>query len=303
MIFSELYSVYYNTVAEILTKACENPISQDEIFDIVSKNGFGESVLNIPDELKNENWQLLTKTGKSILKNQPKMPLTNLQKSWLKSISNDERIKLFSDFTFNSDFDEIEPLFLPEDIFVFDKYSDGDDFSNEEYKKNFRLILDAIKNQYCLELVIKNRKDEIRYKIISPAKLEFSEKDDKFRLIGRIKRDTICINLSRIIDCKKADSSYKFKPLLKNSLTECVTFILHDERRALERTMLHFAHFKKQAEFLGQNKYKIQLFYDKEDETEILIRILSFGPMIKVIEPQNFIELIKERLSKQKSLI
>ena len=42
--------------------------------------------------------------------------------------------------------------------------------------------------------------------------------------------------------------------------------------------------------------------YDKDDETEMVIRILSFGPMIKVVQPEHFINLIKERLRKQKKL-
>lgn len=47
--------------------------------------------------------------------------------------------------------------------------------------------------------------------------------------------------------------------------------------------------------------YKITVNYDKDDETEIVIRILSFGPMIKVVAPAHFENLIKERLIKQKS--
>ena len=64
---------------------------------------------------------------------------------------------------------------------------------------------------------------------------------------------------------------------------------------------MHFAHFKKQAEKLADNRYKITVTYDKDDETELLIRVLSFGPMIKVTSPDSFINLIKERLIKQKS--
>ena len=39
----------------------------------------------------------------------------------------------------------------------------------------------------------------------------------------------------------------------------------------------------------------------KDDETEIVIRILSFSQMVKVVEPNSFIDLIKDRLLKQKS--
>lgn len=51
MFFSELYSVYYNTVAAILQKAVEKPLFSDEIFSLVEKNAFGESLLSIPDNI------------------------------------------------------------------------------------------------------------------------------------------------------------------------------------------------------------------------------------------------------------
>ena len=78
-----------------------------------------------------------------------------------------------------------------------------------------------------------------------------------------------------------------------------VEFELVDERNALERVLMHFAHFEKRAEKLDEKKYRVSVTYEKEDETEILIRILSFGPMIKVTEPESFIDLIRERLRKQ----
>ena len=74
-----------------------------------------------------------------------------------------------------------------------------------------------------------------------------------------------------------------------------------DERNALERVLMHFAHFEKQVKKIDERKYQVTLYYDKEDETEILIRILSFGPMLRVVKPVAFINLINGRLSNQKS--
>ena len=68
-----------------------------------------------------------------------------------------------------------------------------------------------------------------------------------------------------------------------------------------KRQLLHFAHFEKQVGKIDDRKYQVTLHYDKEDETEILIRVLSFGPMIRVVKPRAFINLIKGRLSDQKS--
>lgn len=79
-------------------------------------------------------------------------------------------------------------------------------------------------------------------------------------------------------------------------------FELVDDRNALERVLMHFAHFEKQVEKIEDQKYQVTLHYEKEDETEILIRVLSFGPMLRVVKPAAFMHLIKDRLSEQKKL-
>ena len=66
---------------------------------------------------------------------------------------------------------------------------------------------------------------------------------------------------------------------------------------------MHFAHFEKQAERLDQDRYRIRIVYQQEDETEILIRVLAFGPMIRVNSPENFTVLVKERLRRQQALL
>ena len=52
-------------------------------------------------------------------------------------------------------------------------------------------------------------------------------------------------------------------------------------------------------EKVSNDRYKITLYYDKDDETELLIRVLAFGPVMKVTEPESFIEQIKQRLRMQ----
>ena len=64
--------------------------------------------------------------------------------------------------------------------------------------------------------------------------------------------------------------------------------------------MLHFSHLKKETRKLDDGRFMVKLYYDKEDRTEMLIRILSFGPVVKVTEPESFIDMIRERLEMQK---
>lgn len=41
---------------------------------------------------------------------------------------------------------------------------------------------------------------------------------------------------------------------------------LTNERRALERVLLHFAHFEKKAEKLDETHYRVIVYYDRKDE-------------------------------------
>ena len=53
---------------------------------------------------------------------------------------------------------------------------------------------------------------------------------------------------------------------------------------------------------IGENRYRLTLRYEKEDETEMLIRVLSFGPALKVISPGKFRKRIKDRIERQMGL-
>lgn len=302
MIFHEIYSVYYQTVAKILEEALDHPLKQDEICNIIEKYAFSESILSIESALREQKWQLLKSDGTTIFKNDPSMPLTTIQKRWLKSICQDPRIHLFQDDLKEIEFPEIEPLFTPNDFYIFDQYQDGDDYTDESYIRNFRMILDAIKNQYPLKITTYNHKGKkVSMKILTKY-LEYSEKDDKFRVAGFGSRLGGTVNLGRIISCERTKTAenteliHRIPPRKRR-----VFFELEDERNALERVLLHFAHFPKKVEKIEENRYHIMVDYDKDDETEMVIRILSFGPMIKVVQPEHFINLIKERLRKQKS--
>ena len=95
-------------------------------------------------------------------------------------------------------------------------------------------------------------------------------------------------------------SEEEYRP--KAAVKKEVVFELYDERNALERAMLHFSHLEKETEKLGEGKYRVKLLYEQEDETEILIRLLSFGPVIKVLSPQSLIDQIIKRIEKQEKL-
>lgn len=299
MMFREWYGVYYHVVSEVLAEAVKGALDEREVREIVEKYAFSESALAILPALREERWQLLKADGTTPMKRKPELPLTDLQKRWLKAIALDPRIALFGENQL--DFPDVEPLFLSEEICIFDRYSDGDPYTDEAYRVNFRLILDALRKKYPLYIETKNRRGELLGRIVFPETLEYSEKDDKFRLIGSGSRFGNTINLGRIVSCRPAERAEARECTQMNPpRPRSVIFEVTDRRDALERVLLHFAHFKKQAEKIGEGNYRVTVYYDKEDENEIVIRVLSFGPMVKVTAPNHFIELIKQRLLAQK---
>ena len=299
MIFSELYSAYYNTVASILAHIMNGEHSERELQQIVSERAFGESALTVLPALKSGKWQLVHTDMTTALAHKPSMPLTSLQKQWLKAISHDPRIQLFGvEFP---DLSDVEPLFTSEDYYVYDKYSDGDPFEDEEYQRQFRVILEAIHNGSQIKFEMVNRHGKVLYVRCHPERLEYSEKDDKFRVITSGWRSVATVNLSKIRACMPYTGEKLSEGEARAIITDTVTVKVIDERNAMERFMLHFAHFEKQAEKIDDSTYVVKIKYAHDDETELLIRVLSFGPMAEVLEPDSFRDLIIERLKKQKN--
>ncbi len=299
MIFSELYSAYYNAVAEILSLVLQGETDEKTLQQVVVRHAFSESILTVLPALKSEKWQLLKSDRTTPIQNIPSMPLTTLQKRWLKAVSLDPRIRLF-DLRFGG-LEDITPLFTPDDYVIYDQYADGDPYCDEGYITRFRMILAAIRQRQTLRIEMVNRKGNRIAMHILPLKLEYSEKDDKFRLIGTGCRYGETVNLARIISCQRYSGSPFVPAQACPARRTAVTLKVLDERNALERCLLHFAHFEKQAERTDDGHYLVHIRYDADDETEMIIRVLGFGPLIEVIKPERFRKQIIGRLKRQKS--
>ena len=299
MIFSELYSAYYNAIASIIAEVIEGEHSEKELQKVVSERAFGESVLTIMPSFKSEKWQLVHPDMTTALEHKPTMPLTTLQKQWLKAITLDPRIKLFG--VEIPGLEDVEPLFTREDYHVYDKYSDGDPFEDEEYIRQFRVILEAMRKGTQIKFEMTNRFGKPMFIRCHPVRLEYSEKDDKFRLVTAGWRSVSTVNLAKIRACVHYTGEKPLDNEVREKLYDIITLKVTDERNALERVMLHFAHFEKQAEKLDKNTYLLKIKYAHDDEPEMVIRILSFGPLVEVIGSENFKKLVIEKLKKQKN--
>lgn len=298
MLFNEIYGNYYNAVAEILKYAVRGELTQQDIYRITDNKAFAESILSIPGALNSGEWPFLTEGLETPLKHEPQMPMTMLQKRWMKALLEDPRIRLFD--VPAAGLEDVEPLYKPGAVVYFDQYADGDPYGDGKYAENFRTVLQAFREQRRLRIGFTSGKGKGHRWECVPLKLEYSLKDDKFRLIIKGNRGDNIINIARIRECALLDAFDPSEAVGTGHEKKRLVMELDDKRNALERAMLHFSHLEKETVKLDENRYRITLVYNQDDETEILIRVLSFGPVLEVTEPEDFIGQIRMRLEMQK---
>ncbi|MBO6114049.1 MAG: WYL domain-containing protein [Lachnospiraceae bacterium] len=340
-LFSEIYNCYYNIINDLLKY--DDKFTKTELENAIAKDGFGETALYLEPKITTGEWSFFEKDKDlyvSLFDSEQPVILSLLQKRWLKSILYDARIRLF--FTdeqlenLKSNLSDIEPLYKQEDFYIYDNFSDGDNYMDDTYRTNFQTILKAIKERQLLDITFQSHtKNRVHYHFL-PCKLEYSIRNNCFRLLaieGRSKsKDRFyTINLSRISELKetgkyipadnynsssdnvnykneknKASSNYTDfnidTYITKEYHKEPVTLIIKNERNALERAMLQFANYKKNTTRIDDSTYRCEIFYNKSNETELLIEILSFGPAIRVVGNEHFLKLLKKRIKLQKEL-
>lgn len=297
LFFNEIYSTYYRLMEMILRKAQQKQLKINDIANIANEYGFPDS-FKIEDKLLKQqgeisgkmiaaDWALLKADLTTPITQSVGRPITTLEKRWLKTLLLDSRIKLFN--VDGTGLEDVEPLFKPEQFVYFDQYADGDDYSNPIYQEHFKTLLQACENKQLVEISFTNNCGVAEKHVYLPLKLEYSSKDDKFRL--RAERQPEAnepamfhfVNLGRITACR----------LLEKHGVESVTparstivLELKDERNALERVLLHFSSLEKKTQKLDDEHYRIELTFNDADRAEMLIRVLSFGPVIKLVRPK-----------------
>lgn len=64
--------------------------------------------------------------------------------------------------------------------------------------------------------------------------------------------------------------------------------------------MLQFASYNKQTVYDEEKGCHVcEISYDIMEETELLIRILSFGPVVEVLGPERMRKQIRQRIARQ----
>lgn len=321
-IFSEIYGTYYR-IAALLTE--RESLSDKEVYDIIAAEGFRDSALFLPQKLlprtDGTDWGLLRRGEDGLLYpavgRHPRV-LTLLQKMWLKAKLDDPKARLFlSDKAFgelSERLRNVPPLYCRGHFRVFDRFSDGDDYSSEKYRENFQVILKAIKERRVLHIEFTSGHDRRISTDCLPFKLEYSEKNDKFRMYCRkVKNGSIVggglINVGRIdrivpreVFGGEVPSESNFFRDIRAKVPIKVTIL--PERNAVDRFLNEFAEYEKRVDRdLENGGCTAEIFYDKQDETELLIQILRFGAAVEILSPESVRRQAAERVRHQAELL
>lgn len=314
-VFHEVYGAYYNAVARVLAMAVRKKLTPRMLMRAVQSEGFAESCMYLPDRLLSGEWPMLTDTLGTELKKEPAMPLTRIQKRWLRSLADDPRIRLFLDEAaidrLKEQLGDVRPLYAQETFCYYDRFSDGDPFDDPKYIEYFRTVMDAIHMKQGLFLVYENRYGTADTFEVIPLYVEYSAREDKLRLYAAHQGESVWkepyrLNLGRIRECRLTTQEREGERQTGSETgtqeqvrRDSVTIELEDSENTLERMMFHFSFLEKKTERLGDRKFRTVLYYPKADETEVLIRILSFGQQVRVVSDGYIKEETRRRLLSQ----
>ncbi|MBQ7014405.1 MAG: WYL domain-containing protein [Oscillospiraceae bacterium] len=322
-IFSEIYGAYFRTAERLLSLG---HITDRDIRRIIGEEAFRDSMLFLPPKLRPDgegSWGLLQAHPEGgyvpVTKHTPPGFVTHLQLSWLKSKLSDPRMQLFLAPEVLRELEKAladVPALYPQNAFrCFDVFRDGDPYDLPLYQAHFREMLAAVHTKEILSIRFRSGKGAAVHGFFIVLRLEYSRKNDKFRaLCCRVANDgtrtgTGMLNIGRIHSIERT-GRFGTEPieleecLQSRRCTEPVVVKVKPERNGVERFMMEFASFQKETERDPETGIcKVRLWYDVQDETELLIRLLGFGPVVEILGPMPFRRQAAERVARQYALL
>ena len=319
-LLSEIYNCYYQIVGRILQEAQTHPVTRKEMEQICTDMGFYESGLYILPRLISGEWKLLVPDGggyRSLADAPQAMPFTRLQRSWIRTLMQDGRFRLFFAEDELSALERYTAdagvLWEPGDFHYYDRYGDGDDYASPAYRQHFQTLLTAIRRRQYVHISYQSMKGNRITHHYLPLNLEYSAKNDRFRLLAVPENERHSIHIRIINLCgiteaallpRRDEEDLDFEKMIRKSYYhEPVRLLIRNRRNALERAMLHFSNYEKRTKKIDEDTWECLIYYNSSMETELLIEILSFGPALKVTGPEKFLTQVKDRLNQQMLLL
>ncbi len=187
---------------------------------------------------------------------------------------------------------------------------------NQREREFLKIIYEAMESEKKIRIVYKNWKGEKRYANCAPVWMEYSRRDDIFRIwyVQNERMEIRTINVPRILRIiqlpeKKYDLEEQrelLERILKRTEAHIQVEFYQGKRNLPDRLLTEFSLWRKECIYdVKTKKYTMTLYYSIQDEKEIMIRLLSYGPYIRIAasEDSYILAEIKKRIVRQRELM
>lgn len=313
-LFDETENKYYELIARLLQN--KQTYSKKDVENLVEENLLGKPDLNVMDTIfaGNEGEELifLMENGryKPILEQDFPIRAGTLEKEAVSSLLDNGYVGHFlSEETIEklkSSTKDMVCEWTPKDIVVKNVFADGAAEQNIKYGPVISLLAKAIKGRRAIRYdnISKEKNFEYRNQYVYPVRIEFSIKNDRFRVNAyepnqhrfiKMNLDTM-ENISLTEEVCDDDLEAKYKEFLKAN-TKTVKIDVEPVNHVIERCFRVFSYYDRRARYdKEENKYRLEISYLKFDESEIIKDILSLGSYVTVIEPPQLQDEVYRRI-------
>lgn len=325
-LFHEYKNKYFHLVLKILN-SCRDGLEKEDIIKIIEDEEYEEKLITkdfktfegmILNEYEDNNLNLLKNKGQvyySVLSSEDRIPIkirfSNIEKTWLKGMLEDERARKFLGEKITNILEKnLEDVKEGSNKIIEFTNKNTNEFECDMKKltETFFKILNAIKNNKLIKYTnVDRNKNEYKDKIAVPLRIEYSIKDDKLRasVYSVDENRDIMINLHTLkkvdiieenFDLNRDEIIRKIKE--RKYCEEPVTIILKDKKGAMERCFMSFSSFERSSKLIDKDTYEIDIYYYAFQETEVISKIMSLGPYVTVMAPEKIRKCVIEKIKK-----
>lgn len=239
------------------------------------------------------------------------LPLTKIEIQWLKYCVNNPKAKLFLE---ENQLSKLKEIFTVEEndlpissINYYDKFKSHNEIADTDiYIDNFKKIVKAFTDDKVVKINYKSVNNSTR--TVNIGLLEYSNKDDKFRIHCKKENSVSIYNLEKINSVEILSDSYdrnlaekNIKNYILNQRKE-ITLEFTNVKNIPDRLLTEFTPWEKLCTRLD-DRYNVTIKYDKQDSLEIVTRLLPYGKNIKILnDTGNVKSELENRIKKQLSM-
>lgn len=181
----------------------------------------------------------------------------------------------------------------------------GDDMKEESFRSKIITLEKAILENKYIKYTSKNKKGEIfKDKIAYPYKIEYSIKNNRYRLVVFCDNRAIKINIDVIMELEilkektvTAEEKAQIENFInaKKNISDPLVLKIEDNKNTLDRCFNLFSAYDKKYYYEGENLI-LNIYYHDFDKAEIIRDILSLGKSAVVLSPKSVREEVIKRI-------